>query len=82
MYPALSSGTWDWHHCRLPSLGAVDVAWLSLRWAGAMGWLVWEPMALVSHSRTQPRVPGSPFLQQHQMLSLQFEFSHLIHFRD
>lgn len=47
----------------------------------AVCWCPGVPLVL-SHSRAQPRVLGSPFLQQHQMLSLQFEFSHLIHFRD
>lgn len=66
----------------LPSPGDEGTAWLSQGWAGAMECPLRELMVLVSQSRAQLRVLGSPFLQQHQMLSLQFEFSHLIHFRD
>ena len=60
-----------------------DVAQLSHRWAGAVGWPGRDPAApAVLGGRAQPCVLGSPFLQQYQMLSVQFEVFHLIHFRD
>lgn len=77
MCPAPGSGTGTGTH-RLPSLGAGGTLWLSQR-----GLVPCSARVGASGSGvTQPHVLGSPFLQQHQMLSLQFEFSHLIHFRD
>lgn len=65
--------------------GAVGTWWLgyAVPW-GRGGWVTRcrGDTAAGLCGRARPSLLGSPFLQQPQMLSVRFEFSHFIHFRD